>query len=96
MTFPKVKSNNYKLLIFLILTTLSSCNITQDVYLQNIENNVSNNNSNVTSNETDTSSFTEDPGTYLLGWLLIFFFMGLYIVCSMKKYPDIANRTDDV
>ena len=96
MAFPKVKSNNYKLLIFLILTTLSSCNITQDLYLQNIENNVSNNNSNVTSNETDTSSFTEDPGTYLLGWFVIFFFMGLYIVCSMKKYPDIANRTDDV
>ena len=40
--------------------------------------------------------FAKDPGSYLLGWFFIFFFMGLYIICSMKKYPEIANRTDDV
>ena len=96
MAFPTVKSNNYKLLIFLILITLSSSNITQKVYFKNTKKNVSNNNSNITSNETDTSSFTEDPGSYLLGWFVIFFFMGLYIVCSMKNFKDIENRTDDV
>ena len=50
-------------------------------------------NSNKTSN---APSFAEEPGTYLLAWFTIFFFMGLYIICTMKQYPEIASRTDDV
>jgi hypothetical protein len=46
-------------------------------------------------NETKTN-FEEDPGTFLLAWFFIFFFMGLYIICVMKKYEETAKRTDDV
>ena len=96
MKFLKVKSYFYKLLIFLIVISLSSSSITQNRILTFLDFNDLDNNTNQTSNETNTSSFTEDPGTYLLGWFVIFFFMGLYIVCQMKKYPESANRTDDV
>ena len=96
MKFLNVNSYFYKLLIFLIVISLSSSSITQNRFLQFFEFNDLDNNTNQTSNETDTSSFTEDPGTYLLGWFVIFFFMGLYIVCQMKKYPQSANKTDDV
>ena len=44
----------------------------------------------------DSTNFSEDPGSYLLAWLVIFFFIGTYIVCTMKRYPEINNRTDDV
>ena len=52
-----------------------------------------NKDSNKTSNNTNAA---EEPGTYLLAWFTIFFFMGLYIICTMKQYPEIASRTDDV
>ena len=48
-------------------------------------------------NETsDDTSAVQDPGTYLLAWFTIFFFMGLYIICTMKQYKEIASRTDEV
>ena len=96
MTNQKYIFNAYRMMSFIILISFSSSKINQKRFLQLTEKNDLDNNANKTSNETDTSNFTEEPGTYLLSWFVIFFFMGLYIVCSMKKYPSIAHRTDDV
>jgi hypothetical protein len=96
MTNQKYIFNAYRMMSFIILISFSSSKINQKRFLQLTEENDLDNNANKTSNETDTSNFTEEPGTYLLSWFVIFFFMGLYIVCSMKKYPSIAHRTDDV
>ena len=38
----------------------------------------------------------EDPGSYLLGWFFIFFFMGCYMVCKMKDYEETRDKTDQV
>ena len=96
MTNQKYIFNAYRMMSFIILISFSFSKINQKRFLQLTEENDLDNNANKTSNETDTSNFTEEPGTYLLSWFVIFFFMGLYIVCSMKKYPSIAHRTDDV
>ena len=97
MKFTNVKSNYYQILIFVILISLTSSNISKTRFLQYIADNELNDTRNTTSEETESSSsYAEDPGTFLLGAFFIFFFMGLYIVCVMKKYKESANRTDDV
>ena len=97
MTFQKFKSNFNKLLILIILIPSSSSDITQSTFLHFTDDNYLENDTNITSNETSTlKSYTEDPGSYLLAWFAIFFFMGLYIVSVMGKYKEIADRTDDV
>lgn len=88
---------------FIFIILISTINLSSSKrFLQYYDNNYNNydnyygyNNKNKTKNDTTTSA-AEDPGSYLLGWFFIFFFMGLYIICSMKKYPSIADRTDDV
>ena len=98
MFFIKVKSNHrafYQLLTLNILINSSLCVQIPKRFLQYDDYYNDYNTYNNTSNTTSTS-VSEDPGSYLLAWFFIFFFMGLYIICSMKKYPSIANRTDDV
>ena len=98
MAFPNANSNFNKLLIIIILIPLSSSDITQPRFLQFTNNYYLENDTNITSNQTSTlKTIKEDPGSYLLVWFFIFFFMGLYIVCNMGKYKEIiANRKDDV
>ena len=97
MAFPNANSNFNKLLIFIILISLSSSDITQPRFLQFTNNYYLENDTNITSNQTSTlKTIKEDPGSYLLVWFFIFFFMGLFIVCNMGKYKEIANRKDDV
>ena len=98
MAFPNANSNFNKLLIFIILISLSSSDITQPRFLQFTNNYYLENDTNITSNQTSTlKTIKEDPGSYLLVWFFIFFFMGLYIVCNMGKYKEIiANRKDDI
>jgi len=97
MKFTQINSNYHKLLIFLILISLTSSNIVKNRFLQYTEDNELNVNRNKNNTkEEKSSSSLEDPGTFLLGAFFIFFFMGLYIVCVMKRYPEGAKRTDDV
>ena len=51
---------------------------------------------NITNETTTDNNYENDPGTYLLSWFFIFFFIGLYMICSMKKYPQTEERTDEV
>ena len=98
MLFQKDKSNLstfYALIILITHINSSFCSQIQKRFLQYDDYNNDYNNDYNTSNTTSTS-FAEDPGSYLLAWFFIFFFMGLYIICNMKKYPSVANRTDDV
>ena len=98
MAFPNANSNFNKLLIIIILIPLSSSDITQPRFLQFTNNYYYlENDTNITSNQTSTlKTIKEDPGSYLIVWFFIFFFMGLFIVCNMGKYKEIANRKDDV
>jgi len=98
MLFQKDKSNLstfYALIILITHINSSFCSQIQKRFLQYDDYNNDYNNDYNTSNTTSTS-FAEDPGSYLLAWFFIFFFMGLYIICNMKKYPSVANKTDDV
>jgi len=95
MLFPLDKSLFFSF-YFISQITLTSPNKIPQRFLQDysdpdIEDNTYNNTTNGTS-----TSITEDPGSYLLAWFVIFFFIGLYMVCSMKKYPSISHRTDEV
>ena len=95
MLFPPNKSL-FISIYFISLITLTSPNKIPQRFLQDysdpdIEDNTYNNTTNGTS-----TSITEDPGSYLLAWFVIFFFIGLYMVCSMKNYPQTRNRTDEV
>ena len=38
----------------------------------------------------------EDPGTFLLAWFFIFFFMGLYIICILKRFPAFEEKIYDI
>ena len=38
----------------------------------------------------------EEPGVYLISFFLVFFPMGVYMICEMKNYENTKNRTDDV
>ena len=80
---------------FISLFTLTSSNKIAQRFLQNEPDPDFEYNRYNSTNETSTS-VTEDPGSYLLAWFVIFFFIGLYMVCSMKKYPKFQNKTDDV
>ena len=94
MSFSTVK---YTYSIFLSLIILSSPNENIKRFLEYDyydPNNEYSNSKNETTN--NSASASEDPGTYLLGWFFIFFFMGLYMICSMKKYPQIKDKTDYV
>ena len=88
----------YTYLIFLILKTFSSANEIPKRFLQyndyNDPNNEYSNSKNETNNDSTTAS--EDPGLYLLAWFFIFFFIGLYMICEMKKYPETSDKTDYV
>ena len=109
--FCQANKFKFKLInIFLIFSSLiitSSANKNPRRFLQFVNNlephatDFNNTNYNNTLNETEKEKdiidiISEDPGSYLLGWFIIFFFMGLYIACSMKNYPEIRNRADDV
>ena len=50
-----------------------------------------NNTYNNTKNQTEGMS-----GLYLLAWFTIFFIIGLYLICEMKKFEKTKNRTGDV
>ena len=95
MVFPLNKSI-FISFYFISLITLTSPNKIPQRFLQGYSDpDFEDNSYNNTTNETSTS-ITEDPGSYLLAWFVIFFFIGLYMVCSMKKYPSISHRTDEV
>ena len=95
MVFPLNKSI-FISFYFISLITLTSPNKIPQRFLQDYSDpDFEDNSYNNTTNETSTS-ITEDPGSYLLAWFVIFFFIGLYMVCSMKKYPSISHRTDEV
>ena len=95
MVFPLNKSI-FISFYFISLITLTSPNKIPQRFLQGYSDpDFEDNNYNNTTNGTSTS-ITEDPGSYLLAWFVIFFFIGLYMVCSMKKYPSISHRTDEV
>ncbi len=44
----------------------------------------------------DDKKVEEDPGTYLIVFFALFFFIGLYMICKLKEYEQTKNRTDDV
>ncbi len=95
MLFPLDKSLFFSF-YFISLVTLTSSNKIPQRFLQGYSDpDLVDNSYNNTTNGTSTS-ITEDPGSYLLAWFVIFFFIGLYMVCSMKKYPSISHRTDEV
>ena len=90
-----LKSQNHLILfiyILLNLLTISSQRQNLKMFLENDELNLTNN----TNIKNETSSYTEDPGSYLLAWFVIFFFIGSYMICSMKNYESVRNRTDEV
>lgn len=52
-------------------------------------------------NENNTYNNTKNQiegmsGLYLLAWFTIFFIIGLYLICEMKKFEKTKNRTGDV
>ena len=53
-------------------------------------------------NEADTEKserdkrLEEDPGTFLLAWFFIFFFMGLYIICILKRFPEFEEKIYEI
>ncbi len=55
-----------------------------------------NDTTNETIEENNETTVSEEPGTFLLAWFLIFLFIGLYIICTLKRYPEITARTDDI
>ena len=86
MLFPLDKSLFFSF-YFISQITLTSPNKIPQRFLQDYSDpDFEDNSYNNTTNGTSTS-ITEDPGSYLLAWFVIFFFIGLYMVCSMKKYP---------
>ena len=104
MYFQRVKSKFNlinKILIFSSLIIISSANKNPKRFLQfntNLDTLATdfNDTTNETIEENNETTISEDPGTYLLAWFFIFFFIGLYIICTMKRYPEISDRTDDV
>ena len=104
MHFQRIKSkfnSIIKILIFSSLIIISSANKIPKRFLQfdtNLDTLATdfNDTTNETIEENNETTISEDPGTYLLAWFLIFLFIGLYIICTMKRYPEISNRTDDV
>ena len=94
MIFVHINSSRIVLYITIIFNTLINLSSANDNY-NNIDTN-NNDQYNTTKNETDSTDIMSDPGSYLLTWFFIFFFMGLYIICVMKQIPKYRNRTDDV
>ena len=95
MLFPLDKSLFFSF-YFISQIALTSPNKIPQRFLQDYSDpDLVDNSYNNTTNGTSTS-ITEDPGSYLLAWFVIFFFIGLYMVCSMKNYPQTRNRTDEV
>ena len=100
MYYSKIKSKlhfQYIIILFLISFHYTSSSAIQNRFLDyyDYEDTNNYNEQKKETNETKTN-FEEDPGTFLLAWFFIFFFMGLYIICVMKKYEETAKRTDDV
>jgi hypothetical protein len=58
--------------------------------------NYTNKNNTYNSTKNQTLSFKECPGAYLLLWFIIFFIIGLYLICEMKKFEQTKNRIGDV
>ena len=80
-------------------TVLSNNNKTDDYNNNEASNmNMTENktNNNVTKKKDDKTSIEEEPGTYLIGFFVLFAFMGIYMICKMKDYKETENRTDDV
>ena len=98
MFIPIVNSKSnllYSLIILSSLIIISSPSPNSKRFLQSAPNDNIAQTNNYNSTD-DSTSVSEDPGAYLLAWFIIFFFIGAYIVCTMKRYPEISNRTDDV
>ena len=102
MHFQRIKSkfnSIIKILIFSSLIIISSANKNPKRFLEvdTTLNALEIDSTDIAEEEnSDSTSISEDPGSYLLAWFVIFFFIGLYIICTMKRYPEISNRTDDV
>jgi len=65
--FKSTKKFSYIILIFIVLTNISSANEYQN------DANTYSKNYNKTNNETTSESIAEEPGTYLFVWFVIFF-----------------------
>lgn len=50
--------------------------------------NYTNKNNTYNSTKNQALSFKECPGAYLLLWFIIFFIIGLYLICEMKKFEQ--------
>ena len=81
---------SFEILIFFILIISTSPNQIPKRFLQYASNSKLNN------TKDDSSSFGEDPGTYLLDWFIIFVIMGLYMISGMKKFQEYQDKTGDV
>ena len=44
----------------------------------------------------DKTKIEEEPGIYLISFFVVFFFIGVYMICKMKDFEETKNRTDDV
>ena len=53
---------------------------------RNITDNLGKNNG--TKKDDDKAKVEEDPGTYLIEFFVLFFFIGLYMICKMKEYEQ--------
>ena len=74
---------------------------TNNIRLKRIlkKNDINNEIDNINPNDNKKSSSSdleEDPGTYLLAWLFVFFMMGVYMIYKMKEYDEIKDKTDYV
>lgn len=100
MNFPKIKSKlrfQYIIIIILVSLNLSSSNTKSNRFLQyNGYYGETNNNEQQKEEDKRKASLDEDPGTFFLAWFFIYFLMGLYIICVLKKIPQVADKTDYV
>ena len=102
MFYLKIKSQlhfHYIIILYLISFHFVSSNAKSKRFLQsnyyNSESNYNNNEATTEKSERE-KRLEEDPGTFLLAWFFIFFFMGLYIICILKRYKEFEEKIYDI
>ena len=76
-----------------ILNKIGDKSNNNETYMNMTDNKAKNNG---TKKDDDKTKVEEDPGTYLIAFFVLFFFIGLYMICKMKEFKETKNRTDDV
>ena len=100
----KIKSQlhfHYLIILCLISFHFVSSNANKKRFLHNYyDNGQSNSNNNNNGAETEKSErekrLEEDPGVFLLAFFFIFFFMGLYIICILKRFPEFEEKIYEI